>query len=76
MESGVLMTRTSFQLKREGSCLIRNNVLFSRGYGDTMCEGRLSNHLPEGGEMQWQQQRVRGSEIFYKYLCDICRKSV
>lgn len=53
------------------------SVLFSRGCRDTMCEGRFSYGVPEGeGGMHWQQQRVRGSEIIYKYLCDICRKSV
>lgn len=45
---------------------------------ETPCvKGDLSYGLPEGeGGMQWQQQRVRDSEIIYKYLCDICRKSV
>lgn len=33
------------------------SVFFSRGCGDTMCEGRLSYGLLEGkGGMQWQQQ--------------------
>lgn len=78
IEGGVLMTRTSLQLKREGSCLLSNNVLCS------LFKRLWRHHVWREVKLwsSWRRRRdamttaVRGSEIIYKYLCGICRKSV